>query len=107
MKNFLKKTFFILPVMVVTATISHAAQHVERGYINSVTAKDVGTKCSLELRYSAIPDKGDVTQLFWSCDTLAGKNILDLAKTAVILNRKVQLTYDDAIKNAVIEIKLK
>ncbi|WP_273760420.1 hypothetical protein [Bartonella sp. ML70XJBT.G] len=107
MKNFLKRTALILFIMIVTAPVSHAEQHVERGYIDSVTAKDVGTMCALELRYSALPGKGDVTKLFWSCDTLAGKNILDLAKTAVILNRKVELTYDDSKNNIIIELKLK
>lgn len=107
MKNFFKKIAFILFIMIGTVPVAHAAQPVERGYIDSVTAKDVGTMCALELRYSAIPDKGDVTKLFWSCDTLAGKNILDLAKTAVILNRKVELTYDDSKNNIIIELKLK
>ncbi|MGF7158222.1 hypothetical protein [Bartonella heixiaziensis] len=95
MKTFLKTTFLIMAATVLTTGLSHAKYRTETAYVNWVKADSAGATCTLQFRYDIIPDKGEVKQGEWNCDTMAGKNILDLAKTAVILNRKVELTYND------------
>ncbi|MCL6229907.1 hypothetical protein [Bartonella bilalgolemii] len=78
----------IMTILMIKPSIS--ASYVQPGYIDSVTVKTEAPTCTLKIKYKSSSD----TQLgAWSCDNLAGKAILDLAKIAAILDRPVEVIF--------------
>ncbi|WP_208433009.1 hypothetical protein [Bartonella taylorii] len=93
MKSFLKKISIVLVIIASTTGVSHAGVYEQNGYLNSVQVVSAGAQCLLELRYGISPTS-DIQKGVWGCDNIVGKSILDLAKTAVILNRKVMVIFE-------------
>ncbi|WP_153300761.1 MULTISPECIES: hypothetical protein [unclassified Bartonella] len=70
--------------------ISIAGPYVQGGYIGWVNA-DVSTYyCNIAIVYKSKP--GDKQLGEWKCNSLPGKAMLNLAKTAMLLDRPVEVT---------------
>lgn len=82
----------IFVLMVGTAFAELYGEYAETGFIKLVTTTDEGL-CRLLFISKLHPDNqssGD-----WWCGTSSGKNILDLAKTALIQERRVIVVFRD------------
>ncbi|WP_343358188.1 hypothetical protein AAJP84_06315 [Bartonella schoenbuchensis] len=87
-----QKTLLFLSMMVVMIRTAFAETYAETGFIDSIIAHTKGV-----CRLSFIPESkpGDEQLGDWLCDNSGGKNILDLAKTALTLKIPVTVVFKD------------
>ncbi|ENN90214.1 hypothetical protein [Bartonella bovis] len=84
-----EKILLSLSMMVLMVGTAFAGPYEQPGYINWVKIDE--KQCTLKVTYGSNP--GDHQLGEWSCDNVYGKNILDLAKTALILERPVEVRF--------------
>ncbi|AQX20354.1 hypothetical protein [Bartonella sp. WD16.2] len=94
-----QKILLFLSIMVLMVGTAFAgpyefleADFIEMGFINSVIANTKGV-CRLSFIPKSKPDDYQVGE--WSCDHSGGKNILDLAKTALTFKIPVMVGFKD------------
>ncbi|WP_102830584.1 hypothetical protein [Bartonella bovis] len=80
-----EKILLSLSMMVLMVGTAFAEAYEQPGFINWVKVDE--KQCTLRIIYKSSPGSQQLGT--WSCDNTYGKNILDLAKTALILDRPV------------------
>lgn len=105
--NLYLKRILMFVGLIFTSAYSYAGPYEEPGYINWVKADKVGSTCTLELRYDINKNSGTQKGM-WSCDNVVGSNMMNLAKTALILNSKVTILFegDGSTIKPIYDIKL-
>ncbi|MBA9082658.1 MULTISPECIES: hypothetical protein [Bartonella] len=84
-----QKILLSLSMMVLMIGTAFAGPYHESGFIDWVRTDE--KQCSLKLVYASNPNGYQLGG--WECNDLYGKGILDLAKTALILDRPVVVTF--------------
>ncbi|MGJ8517849.1 hypothetical protein [Carnimonas bestiolae] len=75
--------------LMMASGIAYAGEYTQKGFIVTVKANNVGNHCFLQV--AKTPTGAPIQGGIWDCGSLAGSNMLSLAKTAKVLMSPVSI----------------